>query len=353
MKKVGIVTFHYADNYGAVLQTWALYKVINSFGDCKAEVVNFIPKKMWYKPYSNTEEAYEKIMEKRKFFYDFLTDKLGVEGPILDKVEDESFDYFVVGSDQVWNFSFGFNQDYEYLLPNVSSGVHKVSYAASIGLSAEAAKKYDEVYRRYLKDFEFVSLRESEQLDYINEITDNKCCCVVDPTLLLDKDDYEELVDENPGCDEPYIFLFWIHDHDIFKGIELANTISRKYNLKVVHSLKSVKKYTFANEAEYMFYSSPGQFLSYIKHADFVITNSYHASIFSIHFEKPFYSFVIPSMRSRFVELSEAYDIGDRIVDGYLPYDKVNTKVDFANVKEKIKNKREQSMMYLKKALGE
>ena len=106
MKKVGILTFHYVDNYGAVLQAYALRKKINELPECRAEIINYVPSGFEYELYGNGEKYRAMLQKKRQSFEAFLSKYCGVNTPIISSVEDSGYDYYCVGSDQVWNSGY-------------------------------------------------------------------------------------------------------------------------------------------------------------------------------------------------------------------------------------------------------
>ena len=149
-----------------------------------------------------------------------------------------------------------------------------------------------------------------------------------------------------------FVFFFWlVHDDEILKGIDFVNTISEKYRLPVVHNVTDVQKSVFHNDGGCMMGEGIENFLWYIKHAKYVVTNSYHASLFSIRFKTPFYIFTVESMRSRIDMLVRKYGIASRIADKYIAPDEIDECVCFDAIEMKIKTEREKSLDYLKDAL--
>lgn len=345
MKKVGILTFHYADNYGAVLQAYALRKVINRITDCNAEIINYIPPDYKYFVYSRGTESFSNIIKKREKFELFLKQECGVVGNAIRSVTGNEYDYYCVGSDQVWNLEFSSK---EYFLPNLDEGSKKISYAASVGMNHNSHKWDKEFFKKTLSTFKKISVREENDVSLISQISGQACECVLDPTLLLDKCDYEKLIDNKKRTNQEFILFFWLnHDREYLKGIELVNKISRKTGLTIVHSFVDIPKYFFANDGGTMIYSGVGEFLWYIKNAKYVVTNSYHATLLSIQFETPFYTFSVETMKSRMETIKSMLEIQNRVVDTYVSVDDVTDKVDFYSIHRNIVKKREHSMKYL------
>lgn len=349
MKKVGILTFHYSDNYGAVLQAYALRERINRIPGCICDIVNYIPEKYTYSLYQNNEEIRDSLIEKRELFEEFLKEYCGVEEPVISDLQETDYDVYVVGSDQVWNFDFA---DREYLLSSVKEDKIKVAYAASVGISAERAMDYKELFAQYLPSFRALSVREEEHVEFIGEMSEKKCCSVSDPTLLLRPCDYEKLMAKELLFDKPFLFFFWLrHDHDLMKGVEFANQLARKYDLNIIHSVAGARPYMFHKDGGCMIFEGVDAFLWYIKNAAFVVTNSYHATLFSVQMNTPFYAFPVKKMRSRMDMLSQKLGIGERIVEGYVSPSDMNDDIDFVKIEEKIETERRHSERFLIQAL--
>lgn len=348
MKKIGILTFHFADNYGAVLQCYALRRVINSMADCRAEVINYIPNSFQYKKTWENEYEENLFHKKRDDFQRFLSVHCGIEKPVIHFMsEDEPYDYYVVGSDQVWNTSME-----EYFLPEIVDKAKCIAYAASIGLQEDASGLNKDILKKYIPKFQYVSVREYMNAALIEKICGRKCACLLDPVLLLDSADYEGLMAEKKLRKEKFIFFFWLmHDRECMRGVELVNNISRLLGMPIVHSFNSAPEYMFCNDGGCMQFESIENFLWYIKNAEYVVTNSYHATLFAIQFRIPFYTFIVQIMRSRIDTLCERFSINDRVITGYLPVGRICKDIDFDAVWGRIKDQRRESFGYLREAL--
>lgn len=349
MKKIGILTFQYADNYGAVLQCYALRRTINNLPDCSAEIINYRPPLFVYGRCWNNSYERKLFQNKRKKFERFLKEECGIKDEIIAHVKGSEYDCYCVGSDQIWNTKGDVR---EFFLPDVSEEIPKIAYAPSIGLDVGSPYLKKDLFRQYLPRFSSLSVREQEHVPLIQELTGKACKCVLDPTLLLKASDYSMIVNPNRIKDIPFLFFFWLqHDSNLIRGIEFANVLSRKFDIPVVHSIIGAKEYMFYRNGGCMMFEGVENFLWYIKNAYFVVTNSYHATLFCIQFESPFYTFVVSSMRSRIHTLVDKIGVGDRIIESYLSEKDVNRIVDFETIQKKIEIERELSMQYLRQAL--
>ena len=180
-KTVGILNFHYANNYGAVIQAWALYTIFNNLEGLKAVIINYVPKNYKFRIDENDYEAFRMQRDKIERF---LKDELGIVSPMIHKVEGNEYDYYCVGSDQVWNVDLPeVAADLEYFFPHLADDSFRFSYAASIGTEPNRINK--EIFKKYLSLFNYVSLREKQYEGIISNTIGKNCVCVLDPTLLV------------------------------------------------------------------------------------------------------------------------------------------------------------------------
>ena len=349
MNKIGILTFHFADNFGAVLQSYALNKVLNSIDGYNAKIINLIPSYFRYEQRWST--AYEKkcFLKKRKIFNDFLEHYCNITEK-CSFVDNTTFDIYCVGSDQLWNTENVFK---EYFLYNIPDDKRKISYATSIALSNESPYLREDIFKEYVSRFDSISVREEESVEYITKTTNKKCIRACDPTLLLDIKEYDELCIENEDIGE-YILLFWLlNDENEYVGIEFANRLSHEKNLPIIHSLYGKYENYIVNNKGSMFYVSPGKFLNYIKNASYIVTNSYHATLFALRYEKNIYIHLVKSMESRFKTLFSLYDIQNCLIDRH-KFDYIkNVEIDYKSVRQEMLNEKHRGMEYLIKALKE
>ncbi len=350
MKKVGILTFQFADNYGAVLQCYALRKTISLLPECEAEVINFCPPLFSYPPKWDSE--YEKFLfnKKRELFVSFLKQYCNISGPLGYSLDEfPKYDYYCVGSDQVWSTNKRMD---EFFLPNVPKGAKRISYAASLGHAPDSYKIKISTLKKYLPAFDHVSVRELVHVPLVESIIGSKCECVLDPTLLLDAEDYEPVISKEKLREDKFIFFYWLeHEPNLMRGVEMVNALSRKLEIPVVHSIWNAPEFMFTNDGGSMSLEGIENFLWYIKNAEYVITNSYHGTIFSVLFKKPFYTFVVKSMRGRIDTLCEKIGIENRVVECYLSISEIDERIDFELITENIREEKERSMLYLYAAL--
>ena len=351
MKKVGILTFHYADNYGAVLQALALKQAIDSIDSCSAEIINYFPKEYKIKPYEATKDGINKMIIKRRAYENFLIDKCKIKSSHIDSVLGEGLDYCCVGSDQVWNLNFRENETYEYLLPNVSDKVKKISYAASIGGPIHSEQK--DTFKKYLKRFDNISVREESAADDIMNLGFEKPDTVVDPTLLMPSKFYEDLIEEPTKRLNDFLFFFsYPIGEELRKYAPFVNMLARKYKFKVLHSFINSPENLFVYDQGSMMYEGIGQFLWYMKNASVVVTTSYHGAIIGKIFERPTYIIARDGGIQRFNQLRNVLNIQANFVKNDWPifdWDITNAVAHDEN----LCTWRDKSFNYLRRSLSE
>lgn len=347
-KRIGILTFAFADNYGAVLQGFALRKYINRLTNCEAEIIYYIPLNYRYgRMFELQLKGEEAFREKRACFESFLQNECGCNMEEVFCVSGNEYDYYCVGSDQVWN-----TVDKNFFFANVDVNAKRISYAASFGLSLNDPKLRKEFCKEYVSKFKSISVREEEHVEMVKELTGKECVSVIDPTLLLDEADYLPLLPKEKLREGEFIFFFWLEQNsDPFQAFELVNNLARKYKLPIVHSFLKWPSNMLYSDGGTMMNEGVENFLWYMKHAKFVVTNSFHGTIFSIIFKKPFYTFVAESIRSRIDTLVGKLGIGDRVVEKYLSPKDYSEQIDYEKIYKNIVRERAIAHEYLKGAL--
>lgn len=352
MKRVGMLTFHQATNHGAVLQAYALYKTINSFEGCHAEIINYIPEGYSYPIYSNDSMEAEK--KKREKFNRFLTGNCGLASPMIHSVTGNLYDVYLVGSDQIWNTDIPEAAGCEYFLPHISDEAKRVAYSASIGMDIDKIDR--ELFRKYLTKFQAISLRERSYQKIISELSGKKCECTLDPTMLMSQKDYEPLLEMPEGAKGKYLLGFCYGNEDDGLGaIETINALARKYDLAVKHTFCSgmpVTRQMTVNDEGNVFYAGIGEFLWYIKNAQVVVTNSFHCMVFALLFKRPLYIIYPDHCSCRQEQLVDMFHLQDRVIRGYVRPDQFNLEMDYTAVFSILEKEREKSLACLKNMIG-
>ncbi|MBE7018938.1 MAG: polysaccharide pyruvyl transferase family protein [Ruminococcaceae bacterium] len=325
MKRVGIITmYHNSENYGGILQAYALAKKLNllgadakqiSFDACGSRV--FAPKKSIVTSVKTTMAKILKMLSagnarKSKIIQKFRDDipHTSVVNPDNIKSIVNDFDVFITGSDQVWN---PLAMCKEYLLSFVPPEKTKLSYAASISRDRLTGEE-QAVFQNYLSTFTDISVRESHDVALLEECVNKKIEWVLDPVFLLDQAEWEDAACKRL-IEKPYVFCYFLNDKN--KDAALMKEFANQTNTVTVQidgltmSSKKMADQTIKNVG-------PRQFLSLIKHAEHVLTDSFHAMSFSFLFRKNFIVFprnTERTMESRITSFLQLLGREDRFVD--------------------------------------
>lgn len=372
MKKVGLATC-FLDNYGACLQAYALSNTITSLG-MECTILNYTELEGYYgdsiaervknSTLYNTvrcllDKKYRKTFKlgkiRRPNFQSFRKKYLPLSTEAYNEhsdLSDKGFDAVVCGSDQIWNPTFYGACNPFYYLSFVPNGVSKIAYAPSIGLS-DIPECYTDDFKKYLSDFKAISVRENNAVELVKKYADKEAKWVLDPTMLLDGSAWSKLID-NKIIEKPYIFCYLFGTQDYYK--DAIENIRNKTGLEVVIIPFSERDLT--NEYTKIYKAGPIEFLSLIKNAEYVLTDSFHATVFSLLFERPFYTLLRDndneekSMNSRIHSLLSMVDKQERCVlkrnvSGF----KIEPILDYECVRSRLKHLRDDSINFLQNAL--
>ncbi len=263
----------------------------------------------------------------------------------INKNDNDFFniDYFVLGSDTIWNLeSRYFKENYKTYFGGNLGNNNVITYAASVGNSKiEMFMEYDDI-PRMLMDLKKVSVRDEESFNIVKKIADIDAEIVCDPTMLISKEEYIE-IEQKPKEEKKYIFLYLFSKLSIKHQEELIN-FAKKNNLKIISGTTNLE---YADEC---IINSPNNFLNYMLYADYVITDTFHGTIFSINLEKDF--LVINRDKKKVNDAMRRFGLIDKIIDEENNIEDVfKDKIHFDKVKEKLFCFREKSERYLSENL--
>ena len=371
MKKIGTITFHSAYNFGSVLQTYALQefcKNIAKESNCEIEydVINLrldIQKELYavYRKNKNitnvvrnilTSPYKKEIEEKNKRFENFINEKLNItrEYNTLEDLQKEklNYDYLISGSDQIWN-TIAPDFTWAYYLPFDNTKSKKISYAASFGSIGINNNDRDRIIK-LLADYDFLSVREEENQKILQNELNKQVELNVDPTMLLTKKEWKNLIGESKNKLGKYILFYTLYPKK--EVIELAKRISKILKLPIVVTKFNNQKDYFNNFIK-KYNSGPIEFLQLIDNAELVISSSFHGNIFSILLEKPFFSIKNGKKDLRLETLLKRMELNDRIVTEENIEDRCKNayKISFDFSKRILEEERIKSREYLSKAL--
>lgn len=380
MKPIGLVTCYFHHNYGSMLQAYATEMIMQQMGlpfqtiACKAPInymqenkILYIIKKLLIADWKmrlgkmKIERAkkdnpmFAKNWEIRNKAFEQFAETFFHVSPYCKNREEltkmaENYSAFLVGSDQLWRTD-SVEHGY-YTLEWVPDNIRKIAYSTSIGVK-EVPWFQVEKNKRFMNRFDHIALREQSACDLVYKLTGRKVPVVLDPTLLFTGDQWLEIQQQEPLTNGKYIFCYLLGDNPSQR--EFIKRVKEKTGYKIV-ALQQLDDYIpsdegFADEAPYV---GPREFLNYIRNAEYVFTDSFHCSVFSILYKKNFFTF------SRFAEgakqstntridnllhitgLEERRMTNDKTIE-----EVVNFKRNFDGVDEKLNALRKSSMDYL------
>ena len=369
-KRVGIITFHHSYNCGSMLQAFALQRVIERLG-YEAEIIDFsnAGQKQLYsvtQPNNSVKNILkniilfpykDRIRKNFESFEEFKNAEFHLSPESYSRMEElTDTRYFVVvtGSDQVWNITIEDGDD-AYYLPWVRNA-RKIAYAPSFG--AKNVMKYaddPEKYKTYLSDFDALSIREENGKKWLQDLVEKDVPVLLDPTLLLDADAYEQIADQNLNLPDKYIFFYSpSYQKDI---VHLVQCVSNKYHLPVIafntktFYVKGMQRTGFKlPEIE-----NPRSYLTLIKNATLIMTTSFHGTVFPTIFRKPVWVIKNGGMfgdDDRVKTLIKELGIEERLIPiEYRESFNYMKMVDYSYYEEELPILRNKAIQYLKDSL--
>lgn len=361
--KVAVITRHAITNYGSLLQAFATQQVIEDLGhECK--IIDYIRDDESYRQYEKTllmrktewnnnpvkKAIYlavrqpESIVSGKRFEaerakYLHLTkryanlDELLKDKPIAD--------VYMTGSDQVWGPVADGTYDSAYCLSFTDDSDKKIAYAASFGRT-EMTAETEIFFRKWLSRYNHIGVREDSAVSLLDKMGISSVQ-VLDPTLLLDSTFWSKIV--QPIRYEKYVLVYQIHN-DKRVGAYAAQ-VTKALGLPLLRV--SASFHQINREGKLIWCPTVGQFLSYIKNAECLITDSFHGTAFAINFNTPFVE-VLPSNRTgtRNLSILQMTGLSDRILKDDKDIALAKKKIDFHVVNQIIARKRQESLRILK-----
>lgn len=351
--RIGILTFHLAHNYGAVLQCYALQEVLKLMGN-NVWVINyqqhFIRK--WFRPKRlfGLRSFIKAVLNKRtgkyikdslhpyQCYYDFSHFRykyMRLTKKCFSLHDIPPMDLYVIGSDQPWNPDLTGGTDLVYYGQfSKPESSHIVTYAMSGSVEAISKVGWENV-AQYLKHFDALSFRENALTKKISEITQRYCETVLDPILLTDVDFWQPMI-KHRVTKRKYLLLYHVGGPE-----NIISTMTEKSKL-----IANEQGLEFIDASRYQY--SPTDFVSLIYHADYVVTASFHAMVFSIIFHKVF-SVVRTGQPSdlRFINLLNILGMESCMMDPSMV--SMPHEMDYKMIEERLKREKAESISYLKK----
>lgn len=368
-KKVAVITRHSVANYGSILQSYATQTILDKLGydteiidynridekggnivkvKLKGNSVGNMNKNIFNRflyiisQFPNYEYSYRKFKKFRKKLL-----KQTEEYSTIEELRKKcpKADIYMTGSDQVWGEIGGDIYDPAYFLEFVPNGSNCISYSASFGkekISDELIGKLPDL----LSKFSNIMVREQSAVEIINKNTTKKAELVLDPTLLLNKEQWEAKAKGKLKYNN-YILIYQLHKNKEFD--DYAKNVARKMGLPLVRISPSINSITRSGKFIYM--PTPEGFLNYLKNATLLLTDSFHGTVFSLIFNKQFIEILPGETSTRVTNILKLTNLTNRILQDYNDFSLLNTKIDFENVNEILDEERNKSIKKLEDAL--
>lgn len=372
--KIGILTFHCSDNFGAMLQSYGLKKFLCDKG-MPAELIRYEPFYMtgrhWFIPYipkrrkssrkwlgmnigyalggtkANLEKGtvfWRRRANMRHFRERYLIDKKTQRICLSRRLNSLPYEYYIVGSDQIWNpeITCGLRAAYFGAFDN-KCRKRVIAYAASIG-GTEIASEYDTEFSGLIKSVDALSMREEAAIPYIKKFYAGDIIAVPDPVFLPGRDAFQEIEKKPEGTG--YILVYITEKNQDLS--EYVRKLSQEKGLDVIEICAGNMTTKAGFDVDYT--AGPAEFLGYIHEAEYVVSNSFHAIAFSIVYQKKFLAFLHSSRGTRVRNILQIHGLEDRICPGGAEAD-IDAYVDWEAVELHTREKVKEAEAFLRKNL--
>lgn len=346
--KIGILTYHRAHNYGAVLQAYALKTFLNKKGVKNVYFVDYWPEyhKDVYRLFRRNYYKQLFLVRKIKYIIGFFLHlfnsikknkafSIFIDNFLEPKEKPEAnYDIVIYGSDQIWRYQdfpgiHGYNPIY-FASEDIKAH-YRIAYSASMGIIHDTDES--RVFlSKALKNFDFIGVREKDLFDYIKPFVSCPLLQTIDPVFLLNKDEWLKILPPNPVKEKYILMLQWQKEADLIPSA--AKKISEETGLKLI----KIFGYVSAG-------IGPLDFLSLICHAEFVLSSSFHGVAFSIIFNRPFFAF-LRSNQNRVVSLLNSLGLQKQFITS-IDQISINKRIDWSIVNQKIRVSKESSESFL------
>lgn len=358
--KIGIITITNGQNYGNRLQNYALQEILKLLGHKPETIWNntgawenlgiYSRMKYWIRSKFHLKYTprIDRVTRFTRFNRKFIKwSKYRVDSSNIPRNLAKKYDYFICGSDQIWNPFYKRTSEIDFL--TFVKKEKKMAYAASLGVD-KIEKEHEILFQKYLREFPVISVREKQGAFILEELLKREVPVMPDPTILLERTQWDQLqkkpnkIKEN----EKYILTYFLGENQV--ALEDVRKINKKYRYRVIH-LEDC--YTSGKDNPYFITMDPSEFVWLIAHAQMVVTDSFHGCVFSILYEKNF--LVYPrefkvSLGSRIQQLLEIYQLEDHMAGDNFEKNIENLEKSI-NVNDILEKERKRGIEFLKKGL--
>lgn len=358
MKKIGIITIPRADNYGSVLQAYAIQQFIDEI-EKDNELIDYVAPfligryKLWSINKSNVKVLIKSVVRncltynakkiKRKKFEEFRKLMHFSQNTIYSSNQIDKYEYYITGSDQIWNTRITNSNDV-FFLDFVKSNERKIAFAVSMGFCDRTDKEIF-FYKKMLNSFKWIGVREINDVEFAKQCSENAYVdYIVDPTLLISEEKWKSFINKSL-IDGDYIlvYLFGTSNELLEKTQKLANDKGLPVYI-ISDEWRKVDTYGFINLSGI----GPIDFINLIANATYVVTNSFHGTAFSIIFRKQFIVFPYHGTENRIISLLSIFDLENAIY-----YSNNNCELDYSELEDKLGKEREKARRFIIEAIGD
>ncbi|WP_043931163.1 polysaccharide pyruvyl transferase family protein [Bacillus sp. EB01] len=354
--KIGTLTYHQANNYGAVLQAYALQKYLAKQG-FQTEIINYRPKSHLVSQNFKKENVVRKKIKKILNFKTFINNRIkskrftsfrksyfNISNTIF--IGDEQilkskpkYDAYIVGSDQVWNTEIS-NKSKAYFFHFVSEG-KKISYAASLG-KQEPNELERQYFTSFLPYFDAISVRERSLKDHLKENFNINAEHVLDPVFLLDKEEWFKIA-RKTNLPQNFVLCYMMeYSEDL---IEHTKQIALEKKCTAIFISPSHQNFNGKKIESF----GPAEFIYALARASYICTNSFHGTAFSLIFQKDFSIVKHSKLNSRISSLIESVGLGSRFLDSK---HFSNEEINYPLVQKRLFDQVNESKSFLKRHLN-
>ncbi|CDD36622.1 putative uncharacterized protein [Clostridium sp. CAG:356] len=367
--KIDIITRHAIANYGSILQAYATEKMLDKL-NIENEIIDYVRveensknlvktymknSKKWNRNFitrfiykiiqkPNLDIMNNKFAKYRKKYLKLTSKQYKNKNELMEDLPQA--DIYCTGSDQVWGQIANDDYDENYFLEFVPNDKRCIAYSASFGknkLSENLKIKLPKLMEKYSD----IMVRELSAVKILNASGIDNVKLVLDPTLLLSKEEWEENLKIKNNEKEQYILTYQLHHNKEFD--KYLKKLAKATNLKVVRLSSSI--YYKFKYGKFVYLPDLEQFLTYFKNAKYVVTDSFHGTVFSIIFNKQVIDILPGKTRTRIESILKLFGMEDRIVNDYNDMSIINKEIDYKKVNDILDKERKKSIEYLRKAI--
>ena len=364
MLKTGLLTFYHIHHYGAMLQAYATERAVESLGS-GCEIIDYYVNQdnaLFQRPTglgsaahdAHTALHYGPLKPPDERFEAFSRGHMNISGTRDESLAElrqaeQIVALLLSGSDQIWNPKIFPNGRFDPVFFGAFSDRRKIAYAPSFGIP-RIPDGMEEALRGYLESFSHLSVRERQGQAIVRDIIGQDVPVVLDPTLLLTQADWASVARDG-GAGQGYILCYCISRPGALAPY--IRRLAEETGLPVVQLCGARQK--VHPKARCIFSAGPAEFLGLFRDAAYVCTNSFHGTVFSVQFQKPFFTCVAPAEMavpesSRTFSLLSRLGLGDRII-GKGDTAELTAPIDWAAVEGRLIQERQMSLTYLRCAL--